>query len=106
MRVKPLHDWIVVEPDEAVEQSAGGIIIPDVAKEKPESGKVVAVGGGKFVEEKDAKGKVKEKKFVKMTVAPGEHVFYEKWAAKRVQIDLEEVVMVREEDVLGYLIGA
>lgn len=104
MRVKPLQNWVVVQPDEPEEQTAGGIFIPDAAKERPESGKVVAAGDGRFVEEKDAKGKVKEKKFVKTTLKPGDHIMYEKYASRKVQVDQEEVVLVREEDVLGYLV--
>lgn len=103
MSVKPLQNWVVVQPDEPEEQTAGGIFIPDAAKERPESGTVVAAGDGRFVEEKDAKGKVKEKKFVKTILKPGDHIMYEKYAARKVQVDQEEVVLVREEDVLGYL---
>ena len=103
MKVKPLQDWVVVQTDEAEEKSAGGIFIPEAAKERPESGKVIAVGEGRTVEEKDTKGKVKEKKFVKTTLKPGDHVLYEKYAARKVQVDQEEVVLVRESDVLGYL---
>lgn len=103
MKVKPLQDWVVIRPQEADEKSAGGIIIPDVAKEKPQRGEVIAVGEGKNVEEKDAKGKVKEKKFVKTTLKPGDQILYEKYAARKIEIDREECVMVREEDVLGLL---
>lgn len=103
MKVKPLQDWVVVQADEAEEKSAGGIFIPDAAKERPESGKVIAVGEGKTVEEKDAKGKVKEKKFVQTSLKPGDHILYEKYAARKVQVDQEEVILVRESDVLGYL---
>lgn len=103
MKVKPLQDWVVVQADEAEEKSAGGIFIPEAAKERPESGKVIAVGEGRNVEEKDAKGKVKEKKFVKTTLKPGDHIFYEKYSARKVEVDQEEVVLVRESDVLGYL---
>ncbi len=53
MKIKPLQNWVLVRAGEAMEKSAGGIIIPDVAKEKPEEGEVVAVGEGRFVEEKD-----------------------------------------------------
>jgi chaperonin GroES len=104
MRVKPLQDWVVVQPDEEEEKSAGGIVIPDAAKEQRESGKVVAAGEGRFVEEKDSKGKIKEKKFMKTTLRPGDHILYERYAARRVQVDQEEVILVREQDVLGYLV--
>ena len=104
MKIKPLQDWVLIRAGEPSEKSAGGIIIPDVAKEKPEKGEVVAVGDGRFVEEKDSKGKVKEKKFVKTTLKPGEQIVYEKYAARKVEGDDEEWVLVREEDVLGYLL--
>ena len=103
MKVKPLQDWVVIRPQEADEKSAGGIIIPDVAKEKPERGEVLAVGEGKNVEEKDAKGKVKEKKFVKTTLKEGDQILYEKYAARKIELDNEELVLVREEDVLGLI---
>lgn len=103
MKVKPLQDWVVIRADASEEKSAGGIVIPDMAKEKPERGEVVAVGEGRFVEEKDSKGKPKEKKFVKTTLKPGDHILYEKYAARRIEIDNEELVMVREEDVFGCL---
>ncbi len=107
MNIKPLQDWVVVVPDEAREQSLGGIIIPDTAKEHPEQGKVVAVGEGRWVEEKkgshpsQGKDKGKEKKFVPMTLKPGDYIFYEKYAAQRMDIDSQEWVFVREADVLG-----
>jgi len=103
MSVRPLWDWIVVEPDAAEEKTSGGLFIPDSAQEKPEQGRVIAVGEGKFVEEKDKKGKVKEKRFVKTTVQPGDHIVYEKYGARRVSIDHQEWVLVREEEVLGCL---
>jgi chaperonin GroES len=104
MNIKPLQDWVVVTPDEAREQSQGGIIIPDTAKERPEQGKVVAVGEGRWIEEKTEgkkTAKEKEKKFVPMTLKPGDHIFYEKYAARRMDINNEEWVLVREADVLG-----
>jgi chaperonin GroES len=103
MKIKPLQNWVLIRAGEAREKSAGGIIIPDVAKEKPEEGEVVAVGEGRFVEEKDSKGKVKEKKFVKTTLKPGDRILYEKYAVRKIEVDREELLMVREEDVLGYL---
>ena len=101
MEIKPLQDWVVVLPDEAGEQSRGGIIIPDTAKERPEQGKVLAVGSGRWVEEKKGTPKEKEKKFVAMTLKPGDHIFYEKYAARRIEMEGEERVLVREADVLG-----
>jgi len=103
MKIKPLHDWAVVRPKDAEEKTAGGIFVPDTAKEKPSEGEVLAIGTGKFVEEKDKKGKVKEKKFVNTVLKPGDHVLYEKYSATKVGVNDEELVMVREEDVLGLL---
>jgi len=103
MKVKPLHDWAVIRPKEAAERTAGGIVIPDTAKEKPAEGEVLAIGTGKFVEEKDKKGKIIEKKFVQTTLKPGDHVLYEKYAATKVDINNEDMVMVREENILGLL---
>src|SRR3989338_4911232 len=104
MKIKPLQNWVVIRAGEPTEKSGGGIIIPDMAQEKPEPGGVLAVGEGKFVEEKDAKGKVKEKKFEKTVLKPGDKVLYEKYAARKIEVDHEELLMVREEDVLGYLL--
>ncbi len=105
MNIKPLQDWVVVVPDEAPEQSHGGIIIPDTARERPEQGKVVAVGEGRWIEDEKTRkkrtAKEKEKKFVPMTLKPGDHVLYEQYAARRMEIDHKEWVLVRESDVLG-----
>src|SRR5262245_32055543 len=104
MKIKPLHDWAVIRPKEAEDKTAGGIVIPDSVKEKPSEGEVLAIRTGKFVEEKDKKGRVvKEKTFVKTVLKPGDHILYEKYSATKVGIDNEELVMVREEDVLGLL---
>jgi len=104
MKIKPLHDWAVIRPKEAEERTAGGIVVPDTAKEKPSEGEVLAIGTGKFVEEKDKKGKViKEKEFIQTVLKPGDHVLYEKYSATKVNFNNEELVMVREEDVLGLL---
>jgi len=103
MKIKPLHDWAVIRSKEAEERTTGGIVIPDTAKEKPSEGEVLAIGSGKFVEEKDQKGKVKEKRFVQTVLKPGDQVLYEKYSATKVNINNEELVMVREEDILGVL---
>jgi len=103
MKIKPLHDWAVIRPKDAEERTAGGLVIPDTAKEKPSEGEVLAIGTGKFVEEKDNKGKTKEKKFVKTVLKPGDHVLYEKYSATKIGFNDEEFVMVREENVLGLL---
>ncbi len=103
MGIKPLQDWILIQPGEASERSAGGIFIPDVAQENQQEGEVIAVGEGKFVEKKDKKGKVIEKKFVKTSLRVGDKVLYEKYAERKIKVNSEEWIMVREEDILGYL---
>ena len=103
MTLKPLHDWVLIRTGEPSEKSAGGIFIPDAAQEKPQEGEVLAVGAGRYVEDKDSKEKVKKKTFVKTTLKPGEHILYDKYAAREVEGDEKELVLVREEDVLGYL---
>ena len=74
MKLTPLNDWVLIRSGEPGEKSAGGIIIPDNAQEKQEEGEVLAVGTGRFVEDKDSKEKIKKKTFVKTTLKPGEHV--------------------------------
>jgi chaperonin GroES len=101
MKLTPLHDWVLIRTGEPSEKSAGGIIIPDSARERPEEGEVLAVGTGRLIEDKDSKEKIKKKTFVKTTLQPGEHVLYKKYAATEVEGDDESLVLVREEDVLG-----
>ena len=103
MKLTPLHDWVLIRTGEPSEKSAGGIIIPDNAQEKPEEGEVLAVGTGRFVEDKDCNEKIKKKTFVKTTLKPGEHVLYKRYSAREVEGDDATLVLVREEDVLGYL---
>jgi len=103
MKLQPLHDWVLIRTGEPSDKSAGGIIIPDSAQEKPEEGEVLAVGTGRLVEDKDSKERIKKKTFVKTTLKPGEHVLYKQYAAREVEGDDKELVLVREEDVLGYL---
>lgn len=99
MKLTPLQDWVLIRVGDPRGKSTGGITIPDSAQEKPEEGEVLAVGGGRFVEDKDSKEKVKKKTFVKTTVMPGEHILYKKYAAREVEGDDEELALVREEDV-------
>jgi chaperonin GroES len=103
MKLTPLQDWVLIRNDERSKESTGGIIIPESAQETPEKGEVLAIGMGRFVEEKDSKEKLKKKTFVKTTLIPGEHILYKKYAARQVEGDEEELVLVREEDVLGSL---
>jgi chaperonin GroES len=107
MSIRPLHNWVVVEPDLAEEKSLGGIILPDIAQEIPARGIVVAVGVGKFVEDdKDKKKKNKDKKkiFSPTTVKPGDYIIYEKYGIRKISEGEKEWVLVREEDVIGHLI--
>ena len=92
MNVRPLHDRIIIERIEESEQRVGGIIIPDNAKEKPQQGKVIAVGKGRI--EKD--GKV-----IPLDVKAGDTVLFGKYAGQEIKIDGKELLIVREEEVLG-----
>jgi chaperonin GroES len=94
MKVRPLHDRIIVQRIEEEEQRVGGIIIPDSAKEKPQQGKVVAVGKGRI--EKD--GKV-----TPLDVKAGDTVLFGKYAGQEIKIDGDEVLIIREEEVLGVI---
>jgi len=103
MKLRPLNDWALIRPRSEAEKTTGGIIIPDVAKEKPQEGEVLSIGGGRFKEEEDQKGKVTDRKFVPTVVKPGDRVLYEKYGVTKVEIDGEELVLVREENILGYV---
>ena len=94
MKVRPLHDRIIVERIDEGEQKIGGIIIPDTAKEKPMQGMVIAVGKGRV--EKD--GKV-----TPLDVQAGDTVLFGKYAGQEIKIDGEEVLIIREEEVLGVI---
>ncbi|MGE5837529.1 MAG: co-chaperone GroES [Acidobacteriota bacterium] len=94
MKVRPLHDRIIVQRIEEEEQRVGGIIIPDTAKEKPQQGKVIAVGKGRI--EKD--GKV-----TPLDVKAGDTVLFGKYAGQEIKIDGAEYLIVREEEVLGVI---
>ena len=106
MGMQPLQDWVLIEPSEAKEKTAGGVIIPDTAKEKPVEGKVLAVGKGRWeIPEKKwgSKPKGKEEKVFNPTVLkPGDQVLYEKYRTTPIDQDGKELVLVRESDVLGW----
>ena len=91
MKITPLHDRILVKRIEEEEKTKGGIIIPDTAKEKPQEGKVIAVGKGRVLDD----GKVQE-----LTVKKGDKVLFSKYAGTEVKLDGEEHVIIREDDVL------
>ncbi|MGA2078199.1 MAG: co-chaperone GroES [Terriglobia bacterium] len=94
MKVKPLHDRIVIKRVEEKETIKGGIIIPDTAKEKPQEGEVIAVGGGKKTEE----GKV-----IPMDVKAGDRILFGKYSGTEIKIDDEEYLIIREDEVLGII---
>jgi chaperonin GroES len=105
MKLKPLQDWAVIRASSEEEMTAGGLYIPDTAKQKPQEGMVVAIGPGALEEEKFGKKKddKKERRFIPTTVKPGEFVIFEKYAGKTYKIDGEDLILVRERDILGAL---
>ncbi len=94
MKFRPLHDRVVVRRLDEDETSAGGIIIPDTAKEKPSEGEVVAVGPG----ERGDDGKVRP-----LDVKAGDRVLFGKWSGTEVKIDGEELLIMKESDVMGVI---
>ncbi len=96
MKFRPLHDRVVVKRVEEDTKTAGGIIIPDTAKEKPQQGEVVAVGPGA----RDEKGKI-----VALDVKAGDRVLFGKWSGTEVKIDGEDLLIMKESDILGILEG-
>ncbi len=97
MKVRPLHDRILIKRIEEKETIKGGIIIPDSAKEKPQEGEVIAVGKGKKTED----GKV-----IPLDVQAGDRILFGKYSGTEIKIDDQEYLIVREEEVLGVLEGA
>ena len=97
MKFRPLHDRVVVRRIEEDERTKGGIIIPDTAKEKPQQGEVVAVGPGA----RDEKGVVQP-----LEVKAGDRILFGKWSGSEVKIDSEELLIMKESDILGVLEGA
>ena len=92
MNFRPLHDRVLVRRVEAEEKSAGGIIIPDTAKEKPQEGEVVAAGAGA----KDDEGKVSP-----LDVKAGDKILFGKWSGTEVKIDGQDLLIMKESDILG-----
>jgi len=92
MKIKPLHDRVLVQRIEEEEKTAGGIIIPDSAKEKPVEGKVIAVGDGKISED----GKV-----LPLNVKVGDRILFSKYGGTEVKLDGEDYLIMREDDILG-----
>jgi chaperonin GroES len=91
--VQPLGDRVLLQPLEAEEKTKGGIIVPDSAKEKPQEGKVIAVG----------KGKVEDGKAVALEVKVGNKVLYGKYSGTEIRVDGEEMLIVKEEDILAII---
>ena len=92
MKIKPLGDRVVVKPLEAVEKSKGGIVLPDTAKEKPQEGKVMAVGKGRMTDD----GKI-----IAVEVKVTDKVLYGKYSGTEITVDGEEYVVLHESDILG-----
>jgi chaperonin GroES len=96
MKFRPLHDRVVVRRIDAEEKTAGGIIIPDTAKEKPQQGQVLAVGPGK----RDETGKL-----VALDVREGDQILFGKWSGTEVKIDGEDLLIMKEDDIMGVVDG-
>ena len=96
MKFRPLHDRVVIRRVEADEKTAGGIIIPDTAKEKPMEGEVVAVGPGA----RDDTGKL-----VPLDVQAGDRILFGKWSGTEVKLDGEELLIMKESDIMGIIEG-
>ena len=94
MKFRPLHDRVVIKRIEAEEKTSGGIIIPDTAKEKPQEGEVIAVGPGA----RDEQGRV-----TPLDVKAGDRVLFGKWSGTEIKIDGEDLLIMKESDILGVL---
>ncbi|MFI5022448.1 MAG: co-chaperone GroES [Alphaproteobacteria bacterium] len=94
MKFRPLHDRVAVRRLEQEERSAGGIIIPDTAKEKPMEGEVVAVGPGA----RNEKGEL-----IPLDVKPGDRILFGKWSGTEIKMDGEELLIMKESDVMGII---
>src|SRR5215217_4223399 len=97
MKFRPLHDRVVVRRVEAEEKTKGGIIIPDTAKEKPQEGEIVAVGPGS----RDESGKL-----TPLDVKVGDRVLFGKWSGTEVRIDGQDLLIMKESDIMGVVEGA
>jgi chaperonin GroES len=94
MKIRPLHDRILVKRIDEETKTKGGIIIPDTAKEKPQEGKVIAAGAGKVNEDGTTRP---------MDVKTGDRILFSKYAGTDVKVDGEDLIIIREDDVLGIL---
>ena len=96
MKIRPLQDRVIVKRLEEEEKTKGGIIIPDTAKEKPQEGKVVAVGKGKLTE---------DGKLIPLDVKAGDKILFGKYSGTEIKVEGEELLIMREEDILGIIEG-
>ncbi len=96
MKFRPLHDRVVVRRVESEAKTAGGIIIPDTAKEKPQEGEVIAVGPGA----RDETGKL-----IPLDVKVGDRILFGKWSGTEVKLDAEDLLIMKESDVMGVIEG-
>jgi chaperonin GroES len=97
MKFRPLHDRVLVRRIEGVEKTAGGIIIPDTAKEKPQEGEVIAAGAG---------AKSEDGKITPLDVKAGDRILFGKWSGTEVKIDGEDLLIMKESDILGIIEGS
>ena len=96
MKIRPLHDRVIIKREEEERTSAGGIVIPDSATEKPIRGKVVAVGNGKILEDSTVR---------KVDVKKGDNVLFGKYSGTEIKMDGDELVVMREEDIMAVIEG-
>jgi chaperonin GroES len=96
MKFRPLHDRVLVRRIEGIEKTAGGIIIPDTAKEKPQEGEVIAAGAGT---------KSEEGKLTPLDVKAGDRILFGKWSGTEVKVDGEDLLIMKESDILGIIEG-
>ncbi len=94
MAFRPLHDRVLVRRIDEDETTAGGIIIPDTAKEKPQQGEIIAVGSGSRGDDNE---------IIALDVKPGDRILFGKWSGSEVKIDNEDLLIMKESDVLGIL---
>ena len=96
MKFRPLHDRVLVRRVDQLEKTAGGIIIPDTAKEKPQEGEVIAAGAGV---------KNEEGKLTPLDVKAGDRILFGKWSGTEVRVDGEDLLIMKESDILGIIEG-
>jgi len=94
MKFRPLHDRVVVKRIDAEDKTAGGIIIPDTAKEKPSQGEVVAVGSG---------GRDESGKLIPIDIQVGDRVLFGKWSGAEIKLDGEDLIIMKESDIMGVI---